>query len=86
MPNGARRVGPPERLTTGHDISDFSCGEPALDGWLRRRAQQNEASGGSGTYVRAGLKVAGYDTLAAGALSDSQAMKGTGSSHRRWTR
>ena len=28
-------VGPPERLASRHDISQFSSGVPALDAWLQ---------------------------------------------------
>lgn len=60
----------PEKLNTGHDVSAFDCGEPTLNGWLRRRALQNQQSGASTTYViTAGMQVVGYYTLAAGSLS-----------------
>src|ERR1017187_4178265 len=61
---------PPEKLSPAHELSGFDSGEPALDDWLRRRAAQNEASGASCTYVVcAGTKVAGYYSLAVGAVS-----------------
>ncbi len=67
-------IGAPERLPADSDLSDFDSGEPVLDDWLRRRAMQNEASGASRTYVvRAGKKVAGYYTLAVGAIAHSHA-------------
>jgi predicted N-acetyltransferase YhbS len=60
----------PEKLTPDHDLSQFQCGEPALDDWLRRRALQNEDSGASRTYVACdGNKVVGYYALAAGAVA-----------------
>jgi GNAT superfamily N-acetyltransferase len=66
--------GPPEKLSAEHDLSGFDSGEPTLDDWLRRRALQNEESGASRTYVlRAGGRVAGYYTLAVGAIAHSQA-------------
>ena len=65
---------PPERLTAKHDLSAFDCGEPALDEWLRGRALQNEASGASRSYVVcAGMRVAGYYTLAVGAVAHAKA-------------
>jgi predicted N-acetyltransferase YhbS len=68
--SGATSIGPPEKLSATHDLSAFDCGEPALDNWLRRRAQQNEMSGASRTFVVcAGKKVVGYYTLAAGAVT-----------------
>lgn len=64
----------PEKLTKAHDVSSFNCGEPVLDEWLRRRALQNEAAGASRTYiVRSGAKVAGYYSLAAGAVAREEA-------------
>ncbi len=63
----------PARLSPGHDLSDFDSGEPALDDWLRRRAAQNDASGASRTYVVcAGNMVAGYYTLAVGAVAHAE--------------
>jgi GNAT superfamily N-acetyltransferase len=64
----------PEKLRAEHDLSDFECGEPTLDDWLRRRALQNEESGASRTYVVcAGQQVAGYYALAVGAVAHSEA-------------
>ena len=66
-------IGPPEKLSPEHDLSEFDCGEPALDDWLRRRALQNEARGASRTYVVcAGRKVAGYYSLAVGAVAHAE--------------
>lgn len=67
--------GPPEPLTPAHDLSSFSCGEPFLDEWLRRRALANHLSGVSRSYVlRTGSsRVIGYYTLAAGAIAISEA-------------
>ncbi len=40
-----------EPLRDTHDISGFSCGNPALDRWLRLRALRNQDSGDSRTFV-----------------------------------
>ena len=70
--NGSE-IGPPEKLSPEHDLSEFDFGEPALDDWLRRRALQNEARGASRTYVVcAGGKVAGYYSLAVGAVAHAE--------------
>jgi len=37
----------PAKLSAAHDCSEFNCGEPALDDWVRRRALQNEETGAS---------------------------------------
>lgn len=59
----------PFPLTDAHDLSPFSCGEPSLDDWLKRRALTNQAKGASRTYVVAeGQRVVGFYSLAAGAL------------------
>ena len=72
--SGACEIGPPERLSTRHDPPEFDSGEPALDDWLRRRAERNQASGASRTYVVcAGGRVVGYYSLAAGAITHSDA-------------
>jgi GNAT superfamily N-acetyltransferase len=68
------RINPPEKLSSDHDLSQFQCGEPTLDDWLRRRALQNEKSGASRTYVACmGKRVVGYYSLAVGAVAHLQA-------------
>lgn len=64
----------PEKLSPAHDTSQFQCGEPSLDDWLRKRALQNEESGASRTYVFcSGHRVLGYYALAVGAVAHSEA-------------
>ena len=65
----------PEKLRAEHDIAVFSCGEPSLDEWLRRRAMQNEESGASRTYVlcEGEGRVIGYYALAVGAVAHAGA-------------
>ena len=64
----------PQPLAARHDLSVFSCGEPTLDDWLRRRAMANQISGVSRTYVLTiNNHVAGYYTLAAGAIAIDEA-------------
>lgn len=73
MSDGAGEISAPKKLSAEHDVSAFDCGEPALDGWLRRRALPNEASGASRTYVACvGRTVAGYYTLAVGAVAHTK--------------
>lgn len=60
----------PAPLTPAHDLREFSCGVSALDDWLRRRAQANQISGASRTYVvTAGERVVAYYCLASGAIA-----------------
>jgi GNAT superfamily N-acetyltransferase len=64
----------PEKLTQAHDLSQFQCGEPELDDWLKRRAFQNEETGASRTYViLSGPQVVGYYALAAGSAAHANA-------------
>ena len=66
---------PPEPLSAQHAVNDFSCGEPVLDEWLKRRALANQASGASRTFVvvNSDNRVAGYYALAAGAVTHADA-------------
>jgi len=74
MSPGAGNISPPERLSPNHDLSQFQCGEPALNEWLRKRAQQNDESGASRTYVVCVRKqVVGYYALAVGAVAHTAA-------------
>lgn len=61
----------PEPLLASHLLDDFDSGEPALDGWLKRRAMANQLSGASRTFVVADQdhRVCGYYAMAAGAVS-----------------
>ncbi len=63
-------LSPPEPLASHHRLDDFSCGEPPLDDWLKRRAIANQASGASRTFVvcESGVVIA-YYALASGAVS-----------------
>jgi GNAT superfamily N-acetyltransferase len=68
MSGGILDISEPEKLSPDHDLSQFQCGEPDLDDWLKRRALQNEESGASRTYViLSGRRIVGYYALAAGA-------------------
>lgn len=52
----------PELLTAAHDLSDFSCGKPVLDHWLKTRALSNQQKGFTAVLVvhDAGRVVAYY--------------------------
>jgi GNAT superfamily N-acetyltransferase len=59
----------PEPLAPHHELDAFDSGVAALDDWLRRRGQQNEAEGGSRTFVVCSERqVVGYYSLAAGSV------------------
>lgn len=41
----------PEPLTAAHDVSEFSCGKPTLDHWLKTRALSNQEKGFTAVLV-----------------------------------
>ena len=55
----------PEPLSAEHDVSQFACGKPALDHWLKTRALSNQQKGFTAVLVThdAG-RVVGYYGLA----------------------
>jgi GNAT superfamily N-acetyltransferase len=61
----------PQPLTQEHDCSEFNCGEPVLNDWLKRRALANQVTGASRTFVVVGdhNRVLGYYALAVGAVA-----------------
>lgn len=67
-------LSPVEKLTAEHDLTSFECGQPSLDGWLRRWALTNQKHGSAQTYVvyRDGA-VVGYYSLAAGTIRPEDA-------------
>src|SRR5215469_4854945 len=68
------RISAPQKISPEHDLSNFNCGEPALDDWLRRRALSNEETGASRTYVVCiENRVVGYYALAVGAVTHAEA-------------
>ena len=74
MTRSGQPLSAPGKLRADHDLSQFDCGEPSLDEWLRRRALQNEESRASRTYVVcAGQQVVGYYALAVGAVAHAEA-------------
>lgn len=60
----------PEPLTAQHDVTSFQSGVETLDRWLRQRAQKNQISGASRTFVACeGDRVVAYYALASGAVA-----------------
>ena len=60
----------PQPMTAAHRLDDFSCGEPGLGEWLKRRAMANQQSGASRTFVVVDQDdcVQGYYAMAVGAV------------------
>ncbi len=55
----------PELLTPVHDLSDFSCGRPSLDRWLKTHALSNQEKGFTAVLVaHVAGQVVGYYGLA----------------------
>jgi len=55
----------PEPLTEAHDVSEFSCGKPVLDNWLKTRALSNQQKGFTAVLVlHTAGRVVGYYGLA----------------------
>ena len=69
-------LSPPVALAPIHDLSQFTCGEPSLDEWLKHRALKNQACGASRCFVLClDHAVIGYYTLSAGAINHEAAPK-----------
>jgi GNAT superfamily N-acetyltransferase len=55
----------PESLTAAHDLSQFCCGKPVLDHWLKTRALSNQEKGFTAVIVvHDQHRVVGYYGLA----------------------
>ena len=60
----------PEPLSDGHQLAAFSSGVSSLDDWVKRRAQTNQISGASRTFVVVeNAKAVGYYALASGGIA-----------------
>lgn len=61
----------PRPLAATHLLSNFKCGEHALDEWLKRCAMNNQLAGASRTFVVVDeeSRVRGFYAMAAGAVS-----------------
>jgi len=59
----------PEPISTLHDVSEFSCGKPVLDRWLKTRALSNQENGFTAVIVvHQQNSVVGYYGLAPTAI------------------
>jgi predicted N-acetyltransferase YhbS len=62
----------PEPLTAAHDLSQFTCGKPILDNWLKTRALSNQEKGFTAVIVvHEHKRVVGYYGLAPTAVVPS---------------
>ena len=66
-------LAPPEPLTAAHKVSDFTCGKPTLDHWLKTRALSNQEKGFTAVIVvHEANRVMGYYGLAPTAIMPSR--------------
>ncbi|WP_312971939.1 GNAT family N-acetyltransferase [Atlantibacter sp.] len=73
------KVTQPVLLTQEHDLTEFDCGNAALNDWLVRRAFKNQTLNASRTFVtcQAGTHiVVGYYCLASGSVDHTHATRG----------
>lgn len=69
------KLSAPVPLTAEHDLSNFDCGEPALNDWLKQRALKNESRFSRTYVVCEGASVVAYFCISAGAV-DREAAPG----------
>ena len=67
----------PELLTASHDVTDFDCGDQALNNWLQQRAARNQREGSSRTWVVTDptTQVVAYYASSTAALTRTEATK-----------
>jgi GNAT superfamily N-acetyltransferase len=67
----------PELLTATHDVTDFDCGDQALNDWLQQRAASNQREGSSRTWVVTDPtgRVVAYYASSTAALTRTEATK-----------
>lgn len=67
------RLSAPAPLSADHDFSQFDCGDPALNDWLKHRAIKNESRFSRTYVVRDANRVAAYFCISAGAVERTAA-------------
>ncbi len=72
-PRGERKLSAPAPLSAEHDLTEFDCGEPALNDWLKHRALKNESRFSRTYVVCEGKKVVAYFCISAGAVERAAA-------------
>lgn len=66
-------LSPPEPLKAQHDVSQFDCGEPALNNWLKQKARKNESRFSRSYMLCDDGHVAGYYCISAGSVQRQNA-------------
>lgn len=67
------KLTPPAPLTATHDLSQFDCGDPVLNDWLKLRALKNESRFSRCYVVCCERKVVAFYCISAGAIERAQA-------------
>lgn len=68
------RLSRPSGIKAGHKLTEFACGRPQIDTWLRKHALKAEDAGTARTFVVCrGKTVVGFYALAAGAVAHTDA-------------
>lgn len=62
------RLTAPKAMNVAHDLSQFDCGVPVLDDWLRQRALRNESRFSRTYVVCEGARVVGFYCISAGSM------------------
>ncbi|WP_257169712.1 GNAT family N-acetyltransferase [Bradyrhizobium sp. SRS-191] len=61
------RISPPSAISSVHDLSQFRCGNEALDDWLKFRALKSEGKSARTYVVAQGRQVISYYAMSTGA-------------------
>ena len=70
---GRPSLSAPRPISPEDDLSQFDCGVPALNDWLRNRAMPNESKFSRTYVVCEGPQVVAYYCISAGAVERTQA-------------
>ena len=68
-----KTISAPVPLTADHNVSEFDCGEPVLNDWLKHRALKNESRFSRAYVVCDGNRVVAYFCISAGAIERAAA-------------
>ena len=72
------KLNPPILLTPDLDLSQFTCGKPAFDEWVKKYALQAGSSGSANTFILRNEREAlvGYYSISMGSISQVEAIEG----------
>ena len=73
---GEEGLSAPQPLADRHDLTEFDCGEAALNDWLRRRARANQVAGASRSFVvcQGPVRVVGFYSLSVCSVPHARAI------------